>query len=145
MLRWITELVKTRMPFGWRLLQIIWFLFLQNRTEKSPILVLPGWAVNPCLLRALLEEGETTEHQGQLTGKKGTGNGKLMPFISQFIYQCTLHLVCESNLSFWFLFLKDYWEKKSCKHILLVIKFIFLLLCWCVHPWIKQALPYSCS
>lgn len=102
------ELVETRMPFGWRLLQSIWFLFLQNRTEKSPILVLPGWAINPCLLRVLLGEGETAEHQGQLIGKEGTGNGKLMQFIFQFIYRFRLHLVCASNLSFWFLFLKAY-------------------------------------
>lgn len=64
------------MSFGWRLLQSIWFLFSQNTSKKGPSLVLPGRAVNPFLLRVLLGEGETTEHQGQLLGKEGTENGK---------------------------------------------------------------------
>lgn len=131
------ELVKIWMSFGWRLLQSIWFLFLQNKRKKGPNQVLTGWAVNPFLLRVLVGEGETTEHQGQLMGKEGTENGKWI----EFIYKCSLHLVCASHLSFWFLFLYDHWEKKKKKRILLVIKFI-VLLCWCVDLWIKQAFPY---
>lgn len=64
------ELVKNGMPFGWRLLQSIWFLFLHNIAEKGPSLALTVWALSPWLLWVVLGEGATTETSGMQRGDR---------------------------------------------------------------------------
>ena len=91
--------MKNCMPFGWRLLQSIWFLFLHSRAEKGPSLTLIPW-----LLSVLLGEGETTEPQGYLVCREGTENRKRIASI----YKCSLRLVSVSHLPLWFCVLYGY-------------------------------------